>query len=81
MNAADDEAVYAFSERAVAKIKAETELLGLFHPFIYLNNAAKTQKPFRSVGRGTVRKLKKVQDKYDPSCFLQNYLASGFKIE
>ncbi|TRX98021.1 hypothetical protein FHL15_001231 [Xylaria flabelliformis] len=71
----DDSAVYSFVENAARKIQTETEKLGLFNPFVYLNDAAKTQKPYESLGHGkSLPKLRRIRQKYDPEGFLQKYL-------
>ncbi|OTB02483.1 hypothetical protein M426DRAFT_264513 [Hypoxylon sp. CI-4A] len=81
-NEEDDEAVYAFVEKAAQKIQSETTKVGLYNPFIYLNDAAKTQKPFDALGGGkSLPRLKEIQAKYDPDGFIKNYLQHGFSLE
>ncbi|KAI0113598.1 FAD binding domain protein [Nemania sp. FL0031] len=77
----DDDTVYSFVERAAQTIQTETEKLGLFNPFVYLNDAAKTQKPYETLGHGkSLPKLRRIQNKYDPEGFLQDYLHHGFPL-
>ncbi|KAI0516777.1 FAD-binding domain-containing protein [Xylaria bambusicola] len=75
----DDEAILAFTRKASGIIEAETKKLGLFNPFIYLNDAAKDQKPFERYAGGTnLPRLRDIQVKYDPDGFIRNYLQHGF---
>ncbi|KAI1501029.1 FAD binding domain protein [Biscogniauxia marginata] len=81
-NAEDDDAVYSFSERAAQEIDAATQRLGLHNPFIYLNEASGSQKPFESLGGGrSLPKLRRIQAKYDPDGFLKNSLQHGFSLD
>ncbi|KAL2272924.1 hypothetical protein FJTKL_05720 [Diaporthe vaccinii] len=80
-NAADDEIVNSFIEKAGSVITEETSKLGLSHDFIYLNDASPTQRPFETYGGGkSLTRLTQIRDKYDPDGFLQRFLAHGFGI-
>ncbi|KAK1772874.1 cytochrome P450 [Phialemonium atrogriseum] len=79
---ADDDVMFAFARNATAEIERQTKELGLYHPFIYLNDAGPGQKPFAAYGSGkSLPKLLSLQKKYDPKGFFKNYLAHGFALE
>lgn len=79
---ADDEAVYSFVSKAADEVSSRTQELGLGLPFVYLNDAAKPQRPFETYGAGgsSLRRLKDVRKKYDPDGFFQHYLQHGFGL-
>ncbi|KAK2755483.1 hypothetical protein FQN54_006420 [Arachnomyces sp. PD_36] len=80
-NPEDDETVYEFSRSAAESIQAQNEVLGLHHPFIFLNDAGKDQDPFATYGgENTLARLQSTQDKYDPDGVLRNLLAHGFEL-
>ncbi|KAL2822609.1 hypothetical protein BJX63DRAFT_427170 [Aspergillus granulosus] len=80
-NAEDDETVYQFSRDAAESIKRQTEELGLYHPFIFLNDAASGQDPFPTYGGGeSQERMRAIQDKYDREGVLKNLLAHGFPL-
>lgn len=81
-NEEDDDAVYSFVSKAADTIQRETQRLGLYNPFVYINDAAGTQKPFEALGHGkSLPKLKYIQKKYDPDGFLRNNLQHGFALK
>jgi hypothetical protein len=80
-NSSDDDTVYRFCKEVGETIERETRKLGLYHPFVYLNDAHPWQKPFRSYGGNVLHRLKAIQHKYDPDGFLKRHLAHGFEIE
>jgi hypothetical protein len=81
-NEEDDDAVYSFVKKAAETIQRETEKLGLYNPFVYINDAARTQKPFETLGHGkSLPRLKHIQQKYDPDGFWRNKLQHGFALE
>lgn len=81
-NVADDARMNKFCVDATAEIKKQTAELDLDVDFIYLNDAGQSQKPFPTFGGGkSLRRLKSLQNKYDPKHFLRDYLAHGFDLE
>jgi hypothetical protein len=55
--------------------------LGLFNPYVYINDAAKGQRPFESYALGAhSARLQAVQAKYDPDGFIKDYLQHGFEL-
>ncbi|KAK9426641.1 putative FAD-binding PCMH-type domain-containing protein [Seiridium unicorne] len=80
-NAEDDEAVLGFTREAAKKIEEKMRELGLFNPYVYLNDAAKGQKPFENyAGGANLARLRAVQAKYDPEGFLKDCLQHGFEL-
>jgi hypothetical protein len=81
-NAADDDKVNSFAEKAASIITEETTKLALEYDFIYLNDAGPTQRPFETYGGGkSLERLIQIRYKYDRDGFLRNYLAHGFSIQ
>ncbi|KAI0514709.1 FAD-binding domain-containing protein [Xylaria bambusicola] len=77
----DDEAVYDFTRKAAIAIEEKLRKLDLFHPYIYINDAAKGQKPFSSYAGGAhLARLQTIQTKYDPDGFIRDYLQHGFEL-
>lgn len=64
-------------------MRKQAEVLGMLHPFIYLNYAASWQKPFDGYGREYDR-LKgiheRLQQKYDPDDVFRNLIPGGHKL-
>ncbi|KAJ5484687.1 FAD linked oxidase N-terminal [Penicillium expansum] len=80
-NAEDDDTMYQFSRNAAKSIRRQTEPLGLYHPFVFLNDAGKGQDPFPAYGGGkSLRRMRDIQANYDPEGFLKNHLAHGFPL-
>ncbi|KAI0415917.1 hypothetical protein F5X98DRAFT_345307 [Xylaria grammica] len=80
--AADDVAVNLLVERIVRTIEFRTRALGLYYPFIYLNDAGPFQRPFRTYGGGgSLPRLRVIRAKYDPDRFLEYFLGHGFSLE
>ncbi|KGO70750.1 FAD linked oxidase, N-terminal [Penicillium expansum] len=80
-NAEDDDTMYQFSRNAAKSIRRQTEPLGLYHPFVFLNDAGKGQDPFPAYGGGkSLRRMREIQANYDPEGFLKNHLAHGFPL-
>ncbi|KAI3328829.1 FAD-binding domain-containing protein [Ustulina deusta] len=78
----DDEAVYEFTCKAAMAMEEQLRKLGLFNSYVYINDAAKGQKPFLSyVGGEHLARLQAIQVKYDPDGFIRDYLQHGFELE
>ncbi|KAI0506893.1 hypothetical protein F5B22DRAFT_427395 [Xylaria bambusicola] len=81
-DAAHDAAVNKLTQRIVRTIENRTRALGLYYPFIYLNDAGPTQRPFDTYGGGgSLPKLRAIRAKYDPERFLENFLGHGFPLQ
>ena len=71
----------AFTQKAAKKIEEETRKLGLFNPYIFINDAAKGQRPFEKYADGAnLARLQTIQTKYDPERFFRDYLQHGFEL-
>ncbi|KAI0868731.1 FAD-binding domain-containing protein [Hypoxylon argillaceum] len=80
-HAADDEAVLAFVRKSAEEIEAKTRKLGIFNPFVYLNDAASGQNPFESYAGGVhLPRLRAIQAKYDTDGYIRDYLQHGFDL-
>ncbi|KAI1309759.1 hypothetical protein F5Y03DRAFT_347270 [Xylaria venustula] len=81
-DAVDDVTINKLIQRIVRTIERRTKDLGLYYPFIYLNDAGPSQKPFETYGGGrSLYKLQAIRAKYDPEEFLKNYLGHGFTLQ
>jgi len=59
----------------------KAKALGLYYPFIYMNDAGAGQQPFPLYGKGkSIGKMRQIRQKYDPQGVLQSLEASGFKL-
>ena len=79
-NSADDDFVIGVGQKLINDVDAAAKELGVFHPFKYLNYAAKWQDPFGGYGAENLERLKTVSRKYDPSRVFQKSVPGGFKI-
>ncbi|KAI9168054.1 Bifunctional solanapyrone synthase [Paramyrothecium foliicola] len=81
-NAADDAVVQKFSTRLIDAIDKKAKAKKLDYPYIYVNDAGASQKPFRLYGQGkSLKKMKTIRDKYDPQRRFQKLLPGGFKLD
>lgn len=55
--------------------------MGLSNDYIYQNYAAPNQKPISSYGAENVKRLRKVQGKYDPFRVMDRLQPGGFKLD
>lgn len=80
-NAADDALVNQFTRTQGDLLIRKAKAAGVYYPFVYLNDAAKGEKPYVFYGKGkSLPRMKQISRKYDPSGFFQQYEASGFKL-
>ncbi|KAI0146306.1 hypothetical protein GGR57DRAFT_478799 [Xylariaceae sp. FL1272] len=80
-NEEDDDVVYEFSRRWIRKLEEESQMLGIDYPFVYLNDADTSQKPFNLYGQGkSLKKMKAIRNLYDPHHVFQQLLPGGFKL-
>jgi FAD/FMN-containing dehydrogenase len=80
-DARDDKTMWKFAADSVAKINRQTNALGLYYPFTYLNDAGKGQNPFPLYGKGkSLPRMKAIQAKFDRTGVFKNLIASGFKL-
>lgn len=75
-----DSIMFDAAQRWVTEAKEATEMLGASNPFVYLNFALASQKPFCSYGAENVAFLRKTAKEYDPDGVFQTLVPGGFKI-
>lgn len=75
-----DAQVYAAAQRWVSSVQEYTTVLGLEHPYRFLNNAAPFQDPLGSYGADSLQFMRDVARKYDPDRVFQTLLPGGFKL-
>ena len=76
----DDMLVYNTIKALIDQVEQATKASDLYHPFQYLNYAAKFQNPLDSYGSVGKSFLQKVSKKYDPLGIFQTSVSGGFKI-
>lgn len=75
-----DTLLSAWAESTVYSIEKKAKILGIFHPFKFLNDAGAWQNPLATYGGGkSLERLMRVSAKYDPEGVFQK-LVGGFKI-
>ncbi|KAF1843187.1 bifunctional solanapyrone synthase [Cucurbitaria berberidis CBS 394.84] len=79
--ASDDEAVGKILMHTLHTIDVLTKQRGLYDPFIFSNDAYRTQDPLRSYGMNTLRRMRGVANKYDPERIFQTRVPGGFKVD
>jgi len=77
---ADDDHINSVGKNLIEAVDAASKSAGVFHPFKYLNYAAKWQDPIRGYGAENVAKLKSTSRKYDPYRVFQKAVPGGFKL-
>lgn len=64
----------------VANLTQRAEAQNLSLPYLYVNNAAGTQKPLQAYGGQSVAFFKSVASKYDPKGLMQSLQNDGFLL-
>ncbi|KAI1737100.1 hypothetical protein F4680DRAFT_468329 [Xylaria scruposa] len=60
--ARDDNAVYDFTRKAALEMEEKLRKLDLFNPYVYINDAAKGQRPFEMYAEGAhLTRLREIQ--------------------
>ena len=77
---ADDTMVLATSAKFLDEVEKMAARKGLLKTFLYLNDAAKDQRPIDSYGHENVQKLKRISREYDPDGVFQTLVKGGFKL-
>lgn len=75
-----DGVLYHAAQQWVSSVRDYTTLLGMDHPFEFLNNAAPFQDPLGSYGSANLHFMKHVAEKYDPDQVFQTLVPGGFKL-
>lgn len=80
-NAADDAKVMSWSATLREKMHAMNAKLGLAEDLIYMNDASDDQKPFQSIPKANLARLKTIRKKYDPTLVFRNLNNGGYKLD
>lgn len=78
--AADDEAAHNATRGVLARIESETRRDGKYLPYQFMNDASFDQDVIGHYGAQNVRRLKNVQERYDPERVFQILVPGGFKL-
>ncbi|KAI1812291.1 hypothetical protein GGS20DRAFT_578438 [Poronia punctata] len=80
-NEEDDKIVHKFGDRFISTLNSRSKARGIDYPFVYLNDADPSEKPFKLYGQGkSLKKLRDIRDKYDRNHHFQKLLPGGFKL-
>lgn len=60
--------------------KTTGQELGVYLPFMYMNDASRDQNPLASYGSTNVARLVEISQKYDPNQVFQNLQNDGFLL-
>jgi hypothetical protein len=78
--ASDDAKIGTVLMETIDEIEAYTKSKKLFDPFVFLNDAYFTQKPFEGSGKNVQSRLRSIAKTYDPQGFFQSRQPGGFKL-
>jgi hypothetical protein len=77
----EDKVIEKGGKRIVERSERLAKEMSLWHPYIYLNYADISQDVFSSYGSKNHRKLKEIQEKWDPEgVFGKRLQPGGFKV-
>lgn len=77
----DDPVVAQFAQDVLQALDSKSKALGLYYPFVYLNDAGAGENPFSLYGNGTsLPKLRDTRRKYDPTGMFQCLQPGGLKL-
>jgi hypothetical protein len=80
-SAADDDTIANWTNSVIELLKKKATALGLYFPFIYLNDAQEGANPFPLYGNGkSLQKLLTTRRKYDKDAVFQDLMPGGFKL-
>ncbi|EPS35944.1 hypothetical protein H072_10559 [Dactylellina haptotyla CBS 200.50] len=75
-----DADILAALDSLLAQCIAKAKLLGVSHPYYYLNYARKQDNPIGSYGTESLKRLRAASAMWDPSGVFQKRVPGGFKI-
>ena len=76
----DDEAAHNATRGVLARIESVTKSDKKYLPYQFMNDASFDQDVIEHYGAANVRKLKAVQERYDPKRVFQTLVPGGFKL-
>ena len=77
---ADDDIVRSVSIRFTERWEKRGQELGVYLPFVYMNDASRDQNPLASYGSKNLARLVKVSQKYDSKRVFQKLQNDGFLL-
>ena len=80
LDASYDDIMFQAAELWIAEAKKVTEGLQTADPFLYVNFALASQKPFCGYGADNIQFLRETAKTYDPDSVFQTLVPGGFKI-
>lgn len=75
-----DDTVYSLVQTLLSHIDAEAEAVGADLPYVFMNDANSRQSVIESYGEENVRRMRAVQEVYDPGQVFQKLVAGGQKL-
>ncbi|KAF6798760.1 FAD binding domain-containing protein [Colletotrichum musicola] len=81
VRAEDEDIVTRFYEALDLEIFARLNHLRVLTPYLYLNDAGKSQPVFEGYDPANLRRLRRIRHKYDPERIYTDQMPGGFKVE
>lgn len=79
-NEEDDDLVRSGAVNFTEQWKTTGQDLGVYLPFMYMNDASRDQNPLASYGSDNVARLVQISQKYDADQVFQNLQNNGFLL-
>ncbi|KAL3460314.1 hypothetical protein BJX64DRAFT_290313 [Aspergillus heterothallicus] len=79
-NESDDETVELAARELIEGIKKDAKALDGYNEYLYVNYAARWQRPIESYGKESVERLRRVEREVDPRGVFRRDVPGGFKI-
>jgi hypothetical protein len=79
-NEADDDLVRSVSIKFTERWEKRGQELGVYLPFVYMNDASRDQNPLASYGSENLARLVEVSQKYDSKRVFQTLQNDGFLL-
>ncbi|KAH8722685.1 hypothetical protein GQ44DRAFT_621980 [Phaeosphaeriaceae sp. PMI808] len=79
-SADDDERIHKAVEDLLVKFKQVANEKGLLHRYLFTNYAYQKEDALAGYGPESVKRMKKVSEKYDPERIFQKAVPGGFKL-
>ena len=80
-NESDDATIAQFAQSILAKLDNSAKAVGLYYPFVYINDAGMGENPFSLYGNGrSLETMRATRSKYDPTAMFQYLQPGGFKL-
>ncbi|KAI8962019.1 putative FAD-binding oxidoreductase [Daldinia sp. FL1419] len=76
----DDETAHNSIRSLTNEIEATAQVQGKYLAYLFMNNADVSQSVIEHYGEDNIKKLKEVQQKYDPDAVFQRLVPGGFKL-